>query len=232
MVKYTGRRKGRRINRRRKVIRRYNRRMMLGNPKQKVFFFKRNVALANYLADADGADALQQYTFNLSDVPGYTEFTALFDFYKINAVKVRFIPMFSASVFSAYITTGPLSNYSNFETPTTTNPSSLRLFTCIDYNSSGALTVAEIREYNNCKYSTYLKGHKRYIKPKFDLDTRASNGAQTGKNPWVATASPTQVYNSLICGLTTSEFATSQITSNDILYKVEAVYYLSFKATK
>lgn len=227
------RKQGRRFRRRHAAGRRPRRMRIMANPRQKVYYFRRNVELANYLADADGADSLQQYTFSLQDVPGYSEFQVMFDFYKINAVKVMFIPMFNISPFQAFIGTGPSTNESSFGVAPASNPAALRFFTCVDYNSAPALTVAQIREYSNCKFSTYHRGHRRYIKPKYDLSTRSSSGVQIlGKTPWIESSSAGQAHNSIVCGLTTSEFDTTQIAPNDILYKVEAVYYMSFKSTK
>lgn len=214
-------RTGRRFANRKLKIRR-----AIGNPKQQVFFYNRLCPLLNFTADADAADALQSYTFDLGDVPGYTEYTALYDFYKLNMVVITFIPMFSSSPFQNYTTSAAQSVSSFAATNQALN--SIRFFTCIDYNSAPALTIAQIREYKNCKMTPYMKRHTRTIRPRCNID---SDFQLRGK-PWVNCDSPTLPHYSLVCGLSTSEFAATQIASGDILYKVEARYYVSFKGTK
>lgn len=172
---------------------------------QKVNVFTRFVGLTSIVVDnVFGANG--GYNFSLSDVPGYTEFTALYDSFKINAVKITFIPQMTQIT----------------NTGGTGNPFNARFFSVIDKNDDAAPSSANaLREYKTCKWSSITKMHKRYIyKPmlitadKFSIST------------WQACDSPTVNYYGLkyfieptgITGVTTT-----------YEYRVEAKYYLSFK---
>ena len=90
--KKTYRKKPRTKSYRKKYNRRYNKKLILGNPKQKVYYFKRHVELSAVVAAADGVDTFQNYQFSMADLDNFNDFTNLFDYYKINAVKIRFMP--------------------------------------------------------------------------------------------------------------------------------------------
>jgi len=58
--------------------------------RQKVHFFKRHVDLGTITLSSAGITT-QGYSFQLDEVPNYTEFTALYDQYKLSAVAIKFI---------------------------------------------------------------------------------------------------------------------------------------------
>lgn len=230
--RYSARRRQRR-QRRKKYNKYYETKMMRGNPRNRVFFFKRNVNLsADFTADADGADSLQAYTFTFANVPGVAEFTALFDYYRINMIKVIFVPIYTTSPFTHYTTTGPTVSSSTFSTTLLPQVDAMHFFTCMDYNSTSTLTIAQIREYHNCKVTPYSVPHKRIFRPRINVENAAGAFLQYGKNPWVASGDTSVVYFGLNAGLETSIFDTSLIAQGNILYRLIVTYYFSCKAVR
>lgn len=219
---YTRRRNfKRRVRRNRRTYKRkrYNKKLLIGNPKQKVFYFKRFVGgLASFVAGADFADSFANYTFRLADVPGFTEFTTLFDFYKIKAVKLVFLPQFS--------------EYSGSLMASTTFPPALRLFSIIDYNNISSPALDAMRQYSNCKITQYIKGHRRYFKPKVNFDIDGGGEGQYGKNPWINTDQSAIQYLGFRIGCDTNLYNSISIASGDVLCRVEATYYMAFKSPR
>ncbi|AWW06056.1 MAG: capsid protein [Cressdnaviricota sp.] len=197
----TMRKRKTRTVRRRYVKKRYNKRG------QKLYNFTRHIDLG--LLNADSVNpTLVAINFNLNNLPSSTEFTSLYDSYKINAVKIQFIPQMTENV----------------SLSTVNNPANARFFSVIDYNDSTAPTsINELREYQNCKMTTLLRTHTRYIyKPKI-LDTSSYT-----ISPWIATSSPSSIYRGIKVAL---EPMLSTITTS-LAFRIEAKYYLSFKMVK
>jgi len=107
----------------------------------------------------------------MSDMPGYTELTALFDFYKLTGVLVRVLPYKQTDSNSV----GSTNN--SFNPP---------IFYAVDRSDGNAPgTVDEILENQDHKISSVWKGFKCYVKaPKFADATAAARGG------WVATTNP------------------------------------------
>lgn len=172
---------------------------------QKVYLYTRFTGVfANIVCDGINPTLLA-YNFSLNDLPNYTEFTTLYDNYKLNGVKIMFRPKVTQSV-----STGSINN------PDATVP----FYTCIDYNDSGALpTIDAIRDYKTCRVSTILRPKARYIhKPKI-VDSSSSV-----RSAWLSTASADINWYGLKVSIPPTTTATT--------FGVEAKYYLSFKNVK
>lgn len=209
----------------RKQNRRFNRRMMLGNPKQKVYYFKRHVDLSTLVAGNDAAFTNYSLEFKLSDVPNYTEFTALYDNYRINAVKVSFIPVYNISSMFVLRTTD---DYVPTLSSTKGLPYFTRTYSCIDYTDDNELATGDnYRQYANCKVKPICKIHKRYLKPRVLMDIGEAGSVNPIRNPWLASETPSVPYYSLKFGW--EPLPTGSVASGDAVFKVEAVYYMSFK---
>lgn len=174
-----------------------------------VHYYKRHTGSFGSLQIASVADTLVAFNFSLSDLPNVTEFTNLYDCYKINAVKIMFLPQMTQNV--------SLSSLNNAY-------ASARFFSAIDYNDSGAISVDAIREYATCKFTPILKRHTRYLKPR----VQDSGSTYTPGRPWINCTSPAKDYFGL-------KVAVEGMDSSNVLtmdYTVECVYYLSFKNVK
>jgi len=127
--------------------------------------------------------------FRLSDLPNHTEFTALFDSYRIYKVEVHFIPKYSESDYSsggaAY---GLPTIYIASDENSTTNPASIN----------------ELCQYKNCVFKRFNEPVKYTVYPKIALAT-AGNAAQIVddnlKNKWIRSAYPDVDHNGIIWGL-------------------------------
>lgn len=183
-----------------------------------VHYFKRSVVIGDLSKGSGTAAYLNAYQFQLNDLPNYSEFTALYDFYKICAIKIRIIPGWTVG--NVDVNTGaPVSAQVNL--------ASARIFSAIDYNdSSNPSTVNEIREYGNCKMSPFLKGHKRYFKPQAQ-DSSLSYAIP--RKLWIDTNTPSRAYYGLKLGI---DFNGYSFLSTTIVGKIEAVYYIKCKAIR
>lgn len=164
--------------------------------------------------------------FRLQDVPGYTDFTNMYDSYRLRAVKVNLIPVGNVSSSNtAGNATGPAGNYA------------VRCFSAFDPNYdggagvTGAGAVATIQEYQNCRWTPYNRIHKRYIKPKLQIDTGAGAASGyvniAGKQPWIQCANAGIVHYGMPIVVDDSGFS-----AGSILYKVECTYYMQFARPK
>lgn len=96
------------------------------------------------------ADVVGGMNFKLSDLGSYTEFTNLFDKFRICGVKVEFVPKFTG----------------NDMNPGSTFPGAPNIHTIIDYNeSTNPGNLAEMLQYSNYKRTRGHLTHKRFFKP-------------------------------------------------------------------
>jgi len=156
-----------------------------------------------------------------TDIPGWSEFQALYDSYKINAMKVFFIPLSNVSISSSAAGLVSTNEGTYF----------YRFLSCIDYNDrSNPATLNAIREYDNCKVTSNNRIHKRYFKPNFTVDVENDDFPGTMANrykPWLNTAAQTVEHYGLKYG-----FEHANLTSSHSLYRIEIKVYLSFKAKR
>lgn len=136
-------------------------------PKQKIYAFKRTVDWGNTYLTTDGINlTFQGWNFSLNDLPGYTELTNLFDYYKITGVLVRVMP---------YKQTDSNS------TGSTNNSYNPPIFYAVDHSDNAAPTaVSQILEYEDHKIAQLWTGFKVFVRPKFADATSAM------RDGWVA----------------------------------------------
>lgn len=158
--------------------------------------------------------------WNLASIPGYTEFSAMYDFYKINAVSVRFIPISNVN----------LSGNSTLEIQTTYYN---RFISVIDYNDRGVPTsLDDLRQYSNCRVSPNNVVHKRFLHPRptiaVDEDSGSGGsygiGQASGRTTWITTASNQCEWYGIKYGI---QHANPGATIG--AYNIETKVYLSFK---
>ena len=197
---------------------RYNKRIPRSLVLKNVHYFKRYYVIGDVFKGSGSSPYLQGFDFSLNDLPNYSEFTALYDSYKICAVKVWFVP--GCTTGNIDVSTGaPVSAQINF--------ASARCFSAIDYNDSSApSTINEIREYANCKMSPMVKGHKRYFKPR-QIDS--SNAYNLPRNIWVDSSVPNRVYYGLKFGI---DFNSYNFLTTTQIGKLEACIYFKCKSVR
>lgn len=147
--------------------------------------------------------------FVLSDLPTPTDFTALFDFYRIRGVSITFIPRVTQ-------TTSPIVNYGNF-------------YWVVDYDDVNTPTLADLEQKQGVRVKYYVgKPWRIFFRPK--PLTNIYNGAassdahQVAKFGWI-NAADTGVPH---YGLKWAWDGTSDQTTLDLVIR----YYVEFKGVQ
>jgi len=206
--------------RRRRVITRRKRMMRRMRPsrslvsRQPIHNFKRTWLDAStfYLGAAEMKGG---YSFKLSDLPGYTEFTSLFDQYRIRKVKIVLVPNFGPNT----VPSGGafLSNFS--------------VNTVLDYNDVTApANLNELLEYQNMRRTKGTREHKRYFTPAvaFSESTVGATTAIDSKfSPWLSTSQA----GTLHFGLKYYAGAIGA-TTDTLRYQAYITYYIQCKNVK
>ena len=177
----------------RKYKRYYKRRQMVQRPiKQNIHFFKRTHSEEHDIKPSNGILFVANTmaitgAFQLSYLPNYSDFTNLFDEYRIVGISIKWI-------FTA--------NNANYISQNTNNIDAVcglpLLHYCIDTNSaSPAATINAMREYNTYKVRRLDKPCKVYIRPSVAsavYDSAATWGYTSTRKPWIDTSTPTVDY--------------------------------------
>jgi len=151
---------------------------------------------------------------SLTDVPNYTEFTALYDQYKICGIKYTF--MFNK----------------NTATLGTTAQDIPFLYTVYDNNDSNGLgSQLEAVQYANFKANQITYKTTRYLRP-FITQPIGSSPTQVRsiKSPWLSTQTDPVPHFGLKCALSTSQATTGLATIGSLQILVK--YYSAFKTPK
>jgi len=174
----------------------------------RVHFVKRHAGLAA-LTISNTAFTLTAYQFNLNQIPLTSNFTNLYDQYRICGIKVTFYPPVTQ-----------VSTITTINTPT----AAARMFSAIDLNdNTPPASTDEIREYENCKINPITEKHVRYIPfPKF------INSSGQNVNDWISSSNPGTAHYGLKVAVEPMG-STSTLSMN---YNVEACFYLCFKNIK
>lgn len=160
------------------------------------------------------------YRFKLSDLPVYNEFKNLFQYYKINAVKLQFIPAYDTVSIDSFA-----ASQAYWVQP--------RVYTLIDKNGikSGELNVeTKAQEYSNCRLvQNPLKGWSIYVsRPRLSELTEQDSlvtSARVSHRGWADTYYPDTWWDG--CAVA----GVIPITSADLTVQIQVVatYYMQFK---
>jgi len=165
---------------------------------------------ANDAKQTAGAFAGFSSSFQLSDLDAYTEFTNLFDQYRIHMIRMRFRPRF------------------NFAAVVSTTDIMPRLYTVIDYNDANPITgVAQLRQYQTLKETNFDADHVRCFKPKVAVAaySAAFTSYMSVTGGWIDTGSPAVQHYGLK-GLVEAGHA-GQV--NLQVWSIETEYFLEFR---
>lgn len=159
--------------------------------------------------------------FRLSDVPSSGEFTALFDQYKIKAIKLRIIP------FANTTQTGSAAVAPNL---------AIQCHHIVDFDDSAAPAASRVGMDTLCQYQNYKSfslsgmkpsGHTVIIRPHVAL--AAYNGAFAGYankgNQWIDCDSNSVQHYGWKCIMELADAGAGAIFD----FKIEATYMLQFK---
>jgi len=147
----------------------------------------------------------QGYTFQLSQCVDYTDWTAVFDQYRVVAVELTFSP------------------YGNVRERSSVDAG--RLFTCIDFDDASSPTSAnDVRRFDTCIVTQPWQSVTRRLAPRCAdaLYSGAFTSYGSEQNKWVDCSSPSVQHYGVKAWIDTS----TTIASN---WSIEAKFYLEFR---
>lgn len=154
----------------------------------------------------------------LSDLPGYANFTALFDQYRITRVEVEILP----TAQPALVTGGTLGTARG-----------CYLFTVVDNDDASVpASINEMRQYATAKVHANMSVVKRSFKPAVLVQAYESNVATAYEpkfNAWISTTDPATQQFGMKIGMYTVD---SSNPTNTVIYIVGARYWVQCKNQK
>jgi len=152
-----------------------------------------NGTFTDDVIDVGGAQTTKQFTFTLGQLPNYSEFTKLFQEYRIAAVKVTFMPLTPVNI--AY-QEGGFDESVGFRVP--------QLGFCADYTGQPVPSTGNEQPWLECEgyeQHTFTKPVSVTFKPT-PLATQFESSTSLGyavpaKSPWLPVADPNVVHYAL-----------------------------------
>jgi len=189
----------------RKSYRKFPKRTQRKYSGAKIFSFKRKFEASGVVVTTGNALS-QVYSLSLGNVPTVSDFTNLFDMYRITGAKIILTPSTDSN---DSLTVG-----------------NVNLFSVIDYNDLSTITVAQAEQYQNCKRTISTRTHSRYFKPKIALtqsDVSATSFVASYRAPWISTSNTNVAHGFM-------KFI-SDINPNasNLVFKVDVIMYMQFK---
>jgi len=178
-------------------------------PKVHTFQFK--VDKGTVTADLTGDQGA--FLFALSDSTSPTDYTSLFDQYRIIQVQVEFLPVVSPFGASTTATDLPV------------------LITKIDYDDATSQSYASLLESEQSQVVTNMTYHCRTLTPQFALSAYGGafgSFASSSFGQWVDSASPGVQYY----GLKWATSPVSVVSGTYVLYRAVATYTLQCRAAQ
>lgn len=154
------------------------------------------------------------FTFDVSQLDQATTFTALYDQYRIVAIKANFISMVNTK--DAY-------DY------TLNNNIPGRLFTAFDHDDANPPpNVGSLRQKETCLENNVYRNFSRWIKPHAAgllYNTSITSGYSSNTSPWIDTSSPAIPHYGLKMMLTGAGFASTRFDAMTLEFE----YYVEFR---
>lgn len=145
-------------------------------PRTPIHSFKRTWFNENYFSTGATGPTLAGLNFRLDMLPNYTEFTNLYDMYRINKIVVKLIPKVSevGMVLGA-----------------TNNSAGIQIHSALDFDDSAAPTnVSQLTQYSTYKMTRGHNIHTRVFVPKCELSANGTANAAPKAYQWLDTAHP------------------------------------------
>lgn len=178
--------------------------------RQPVHYFKRAQFATSVITVSGGVAYFGASSFELQNVPNASEFTSLYDQYKINGIKWQLLPRGN----SADVGTS------------TTQGNQGRIFSVLDYDDSNApASFNDMTQYQNVKMTPNTVTHTRYLKPKFLMDVLSGSVGVTAnapRNGWIDCTNSDVKHRGVKIGIQAPTNAT-------YTYDLMVTYYLAFK---
>ena len=162
---------------------------------------------------ATNGDTTGAFAFALSDLPSSSDFTSLFDQYRIAQVTLKFIPCAA-----------------NFGQATTATdyPS---ILTCVDFDDDAVPASSDtVRQYGTCLTVANATYFERCLTPRFAVAAYSgafTSYAQSNPRQWIDCASPNVVHY----GVKWATTPITVVTGTYQLYNVEATYVIQVRSS-
>lgn len=180
--------------------------------------FKRKMYHGTVTTTYGAGPTLGALTFNLAALPNYTEFTSLFDEYRILGILVEFHP--------------GVDSWSAEPGVTLTSMALPQVRTVIDHTEDGVpSSFNDMYQYANCKMTRGTRIHKRFLRPNV-LSQAFESTVSTAYSPkykqWITTDDATTPHYGLKYGID----ALPSASLGTLGYRVYVTYYFQCKSTK
>jgi len=174
---------------------------------QNMLTFRRSCNLSPIVNSAAG-EQLYAWSFQLSDLPNYTELTSLFDSYRFNWVKCSFMPQIQNTLL-------------------TTNYGDPSVHTAIDYDSATSGSVATLQEKDTYRKFNGLRPFQVFIKaPRCASAVYSGAFTSYGEGPrWIDCSSPSVQHYGMILTL-------PQTTGSTCSWYVTFTYSITCRNTR
>lgn len=177
-----------------------------------VHHFKRTYQGSTYQASSAGTNPNAFYV-TFGALPNYTEFTSLFDMYRINYVVFKLVPAVTGNDLNPASTTCVLPN----------------IHSAIDYDDSNNPTLAtDLMQYSNYKMTRGHNIHVRGFRPSVCLDADATGSTAPKWKQWINLAATSAEHRGV-------KFIIEQadgVTSGQCSYKSYITVYFSCKGVR
>lgn len=175
--------------------------------RQPVHYFKRTAFYSTYVQGSTLSTNAYGLIGQLTQVPGYTEFTALYDQYRIMAMKIRLSPRANSAEAG-------------------TNQGLIKMWTAIDYDDNTPITaISDMLQRPNVKQTKSSQEHVRYFKPRINVPTPGivnTIPGQSSTRGWLDCDNPSIPHYGL-------KVLVDQLPSGAQSWDVSVTYYLAFK---
>lgn len=202
----------------RSARRKFGRRQMIMKKGRIIHFFKRSfkqeISITNSGFQAITSDGTNYNDFKLNQLPNYSDFTNLYDTYKICGIRQKFV--FNRNNADVSVTS-----------PITELP---MLVTVNDFNDDGALANEnEALEYSTFKQARLDRPIKRYFRPTEQTVAGGTTSTDYMKSKWTSTEAPERIHRGLKVAVDTINSASGTTIGTLCIY---TTYYVACRTPK
>lgn len=183
-----------------------------GSPAQPVHYFTRSQFATSVVTVSAGTPQFFASNFQLSSLPDVTDFTNLYDMYKILKIKYTLMPKGNSS------DVGIAAGLGNM----------VRVCSVLDYDDSVAPTsFNQLCQYNNIKWTHSTQNHSRTLVPKFlrEVSTGLGTTANEVSTGWINCANNNVQHRGIKVGIQAPQNGT-------VDYDLVIKYTLAFKGVR
>lgn len=194
--------------------------------RRQVHYYKRTFRVGDFVANYNATTGVTTpinvpLSFNLNQLPAASEFTNLYDQYKISGIRVNCQPLLTEGIASAVSGSTLIYGFPKFSS-------------VIDFDDTFTPVNEDVLlQYGSLKQTGAFKEHKRYFKPRVRgaaLDSGAVVAAATSlKAPWIDMSNPNVPHYGVKLFHPGPIASGTPLVSSSIGYSVYATLYIACK---